>query len=378
MLSLTTHFQSYCKNHPEFLEEKRNEQAGEAFWKKIQSSLLIEGSSEFVTEIQREIKYLSGWKAGRKLFEDTLKEDTQIKILQAPENQHSSQDGTLEIKPYDSKIHKYYCAANEKGEVILVRYPDPSIILAHETLHKHDRENRRFQHLAKRTDELFNPSLSNMEEQVVITGFYSSIQPYKYKPLNESLFLKLSGCPMRVNHLGLQVIESESPSMTDCASMNALGTIKRFESLDVNTPQKTHDCPYLQLRGKQVLPLTAACASNSQDVIAYLFSKGAKVDAKDDVGGPIHGATLYGQKTVISDLLAKGANINAPNQNGSTPLMVSIEQERVSAFRFLLSKKADLKLKNDKGETALAIAIRLQLPTYVKELVDAGAYEMAF
>jgi len=57
-----------------------------------------------------------------------------------------------------------------------------------------------------------------------------------------------------------------------------------------------------------------------------LIAKGADINAKDEYGWtPLHYAAIKGQKEVVELLIAKGADINSKNQSGETPLHDAID-----------------------------------------------------
>jgi ankyrin repeat protein len=57
-------------------------------------------------------------------------------------------------------------------------------------------------------------------------------------------------------------------------------------------------------------------------------------------------------------LLDKGANVNAQNRSGGTPLMWSAVYGHDDAARLLLSRGADASLKDSDGITAAEWAVR--------------------
>lgn len=59
---------------------------------------------------------------------------------------------------------------------------------------------------------------------------------------------------------------------------------------------------------------------------------------------------------IMRELVAKGANINAVDKDGNTPLMIAVIIGVIPAAEFLILHGADVQLKNKKGQTALEIA----------------------
>ena len=69
-------------------------------------------------------------------------------------------------------------------------------------------------------------------------------------------------------------------------------------------------------------PLHSAVAGGHKDVVELLIAKGADVNAKDEEYGaiPLHHAAQAGHKEIVELLIAAGADVNAKNKDGKTPL----------------------------------------------------------
>ena len=120
------------------------------------------------------------------------------------------------------------------------------------------------------------------------------------------------------------------------------------------------------------------------DIINILLEKGADINAKDNYGWTplvqaIHececGCECECSKEVIKILLEKGADINAKDNYGRTPLMHAIQygcSEEV--IKILLEKGADINAKDNYGRTPLMHAIQYGCSEEViKILLDKGA-----
>ena len=72
-------------------------------------------------------------------------------------------------------------------------------------------------------------------------------------------------------------------------------------------------------------------------------------------------------------LLNNGADINAQDKNGMTPLMLAAGMGHSQATQTLLDNKADVHARNNAGMTALVWARRLEDSDIAKRLEQYGA-----
>jgi ankyrin repeat protein len=71
--------------------------------------------------------------------------------------------------------------------------------------------------------------------------------------------------------------------------------------------------------------------------------------------------------------LAGGANIDAQNKNGITPLMIASFQGHVPTVRLLIARGGNVNRRADNGATAVSLATSKNHPDVVAILRQAGA-----
>jgi ankyrin repeat protein len=123
----------------------------------------------------------------------------------------------------------------------------------------------------------------------------------------------------------------------------------------------------IEARNKKGLtPLLTATEKGRHEIVRLLLSKGAKIEAIDDDGNTaLH---LTRSKDIAMALIDCGADIEARNKNGCTPLLT--ERRPHEIVRLLLSKGAKTEAIDDDGNTSLHL-------TYSEDvamaLIDCGA-----
>jgi ankyrin repeat protein len=83
-----------------------------------------------------------------------------------------------------------------------------------------------------------------------------------------------------------------------------------------------------------------------------LLDKGADIEAKDKDGWtPLLYAAVTMHEAIVRMLLDKGADVEAKNEDGRTPLLYAAERGHEAVVRMLLDKGADIKAKDKDGWT---------------------------
>jgi hypothetical protein len=112
-------------------------------------------------------------------------------------------------------------------------------------------------------------------------------------------------------------------------------------------------------------------APPSLEITTALLDHGADPNATDQDGEtPLMAAGFTGNDKVVKVLLDHQANVNAKDKYGLTPLM---DARRLPVVRLLLSAGASVEDKDKDGETALHHAAGEGDPDVVKALIDASA-----
>ncbi len=122
-------------------------------------------------------------------------------------------------------------------------------------------------------------------------------------------------------------------------------------------------------------PLLLACRSDASEVAAHLIYKGANVNAQQKDGiTPLHAAVFQENIQLVRLLLSKGAGVNVPEKEcGSTPLHVAVVQENIQLAELLLNKDANINAQEKDGSTPLHLAAYGNLHQFVSLFLKRGA-----
>jgi ankyrin repeat protein/pimeloyl-ACP methyl ester carboxylesterase len=119
----------------------------------------------------------------------------------------------------------------------------------------------------------------------------------------------------------------------------------------------------------------SAAEAGDQELLIKPIASGANVEAKNGryQETALSVASSKGNEKIVRTLIEGGANLNAQDPSGQTPLHLAIKGECIEVMETLLRAGADKESRNAKDETPLMYACVQNKPRAVQALVDAGA-----
>ena len=125
--------------------------------------------------------------------------------------------------------------------------------------------------------------------------------------------------------------------------------------------------------GSGLTPLHAAIGNDDLSIARRLIAAGANVNARDGGGNtPLWCASTRAE---VELLVAHGAIVNSRSNLGRTPLHWAALHDRAEAAAALIAHGADIDVKNDDGLTPLQEAVRLGGGAAAEVLRRHGAKE---
>jgi ankyrin repeat protein len=110
-----------------------------------------------------------------------------------------------------------------------------------------------------------------------------------------------------------------------------------------------------QVKARAIRQLRTAARRGDIEEATSLIADGADVNAKDHFGDtPLHAAGS--DINMVKLLIANGADVNAKDRKGRTPLIRALNLRSAEAAKFLIANGADIKVQDEHGETPLHLA----------------------
>ena len=121
--------------------------------------------------------------------------------------------------------------------------------------------------------------------------------------------------------------------------------------------------------------LQVASRHGHLEIVKFLIDNGAAVNAVEmDNRSALHFATIRGHLSIVRFLLENNADVNLRKRLGLTPLHVVAQYSKQTDFvRVLLDHGADIEAPDDRGDTPLDWAITFGSGVMVQELLRRGA-----
>ena len=122
-------------------------------------------------------------------------------------------------------------------------------------------------------------------------------------------------------------------------------------------------------------PLIQACRTGDLKSVKRFLAYGVPINStlSNEKYSLIHFASQFGQMEIVKYLIKKGANINAKNLQGTTPLHKAVFYKRNETAKYLIDQGAKINDQDSYKQTALHIAVEVEDLAMIKYLLDQGA-----
>jgi ankyrin repeat protein len=120
-------------------------------------------------------------------------------------------------------------------------------------------------------------------------------------------------------------------------------------------------------------PLHYAAERGNAEAAQALLAEEVDVDVESGGRTALHASCAECKADLVEALLSAGADHDAQNGNGETPLQVAVREEADDVARLLIESGADPDIQSEDGETPLHIAVREKAEDIAHLLIENGA-----
>lgn len=137
----------------------------------------------------------------------------------------------------------------------------------------------------------------------------------------------------------------------------------------------TRDIDALDLQNRT--PLVVACQHGYFEIVELLIQKGARVDKSINGSNMsiLHYQAASGRSNAVKMLISRGADVNAQDDHGYTPLHYACRNDNPTVAEILIENGARCDLKNRNGQTPRDLAHRRTLALLNKQAAQTDSCE---
>jgi ankyrin repeat protein len=171
--------------------------------------------------------------------------------------------------------------------------------------------------------------------------------------------------------IALWIDAARKGDLVEAAKMFESGVLEKVRSY---FKDKYANVSLVDLPLSHTTALGAAIENDRSEVAKFLIEKGANINALNGDGDtPLIRTSGKGNLAIVKLLIEKGANVNYEGSFHHTALGAAIENDRSEVAKFLIEKGANINALNNSGDTPLIQAASKGNLPLVQLLIEKGA-----